>query len=102
LSAKQQELVSDVVVKVCDFRGWTALAVHVRTNHVHIVVSVLAKPEKMMVDFKAYATRGLRKYDGSRATGIKYWTQQGSTRYLWTRQSVEAAVRYVRDGQDKM
>lgn len=31
--------------------------------------------------------------------GEKLWTRHGSTRYLWNEASVEAACRYVRDGQ---
>lgn len=40
-------------------RGWNLLAAHVRTTHGHVVVQADARPEKVMNDFKSYATRGL-------------------------------------------
>jgi len=102
LSLKQREVVRDAILQVCEFRGWAAHAVHVRANHVHIVVAGSAGPEKMMVDFKAYATRAMRLCDEPQTTATKYWTQHGSTKYLWTRRRVAAAIRYVRDGQGRI
>jgi hypothetical protein len=56
----------------------------------------------MMLDFKAYATRAIRLNDEPQVAAIKYWTRHGSTKYLWTQQSIDAAIKYVRDGQGKM
>ena len=88
-------------MEVCRFRGWHAYAVHVRSNHVHIVVSGEEKPEKMIVDFKAYATRALRKHADEQSTIKKYWTRHGSTRYLWTEDSIASAIEYVQNEQGK-
>ena len=41
--------------------GWTLDAVHVRSNHVHIVVTAPGPPERVMNDFKTAASRRLNK-----------------------------------------
>jgi hypothetical protein len=66
----------------------------VRTNHVHIVVYANQAPERVMTDFKAYASRKLNAggFDGPER---KRWTRHGSTRYLWHANHIEAAIRYV-------
>jgi len=99
LSENQREHVLRVILEVCRFRGWHAHAVHVRSNHVHIVVSGEENPEKMMVNFKAYATRALRKHANEQSTIKKYWTRHGSTRYLWTEESIASAMKYVENEQ---
>jgi len=83
LGSKEREIVEIAIREVCSVRGYGLFAVHVRTNHVHLVVSNSAKVERMMDSFKAYATKALRAADllGSDA---KAWSRHGSTRYLWT------------------
>ncbi len=100
LDEAQRITVQDAIVDVCRHRGWTLHALHVRSNHLHAVVSADATPEKVMTDFKAYATRRLREeslVDGER----KVWTRHGSTRYLKTSGSVEGAIRYTVDRQGR-
>ena len=101
LGERQREKVLSAIIHVCRFRGWYAHAVHVRSNHIHIVVSGEERPEKMMVDFKAYATRALRKHASGQSSVKKYWTRHGSTRYLWTEQSLASAVKYVENEQGR-
>jgi REP element-mobilizing transposase RayT len=91
----RKEVLSSVKT-VAAYRSWRLWAAHVRTNHVHIVVQSNVTPERAIVDFKAYATRALR------AKGIHrkcYWTRHGSTRYLWHKNALNAAVDYVTNGQ---
>ena len=47
----------------CAHRGWGLLAAHVRSNHVHAVVEAEVRPEKIMNEFKAYASRELTVWD---------------------------------------
>jgi hypothetical protein len=47
--------------EVCEHRGWTLLAAHIRTNHAHAVVESDAPPEKILNDFKCYASRRLNQ-----------------------------------------
>jgi hypothetical protein len=38
-------------------RAWTLLAAHVRTNHVHVVITATAPPARVQGDLKAWSTR---------------------------------------------
>ncbi|MBC8167540.1 MAG: transposase, partial [Bryobacteraceae bacterium] len=73
---------------------WTLLAAHVRTNHVHVVVAAHRSAEQVMNAFKAYASRALNGMAPDEAER-KRWARHGSTRHLWTRHAVSAAVHYV-------
>lgn len=93
-----REIMLQVILKVCEHRRWIAHAVHIRTTHIHAVIGGDVKPERMLTDFKAYATRAFR----SRFSGgprKRYWTNHGSTRYLWKQESLNAAIDYVLRGQ---
>ncbi len=94
LDAERQAIVLQAIQEVSAYRGWSLFAVHVRTNHVHIVVYANQAPERVMTDFKAYASRKLNAggFDGPEC---KRWTRHGSTRYLWHANHIEAAIRYV-------
>jgi hypothetical protein len=59
LDAPRRAIVLAAIQEVCRHRGWQLLACHVRTTHVHAVVAGDTAPEKMMNDFKAYASRRL-------------------------------------------
>jgi REP element-mobilizing transposase RayT len=97
LTAFCRKIVLQAILEVCEFRGWFAHSAHVRSNHVHIVVSGREKPEKMMRDFKIYATRAIKK-DG-KISVEKYWTRHGSTKYIWTKESLRSSIEYVKNGQ---
>jgi REP element-mobilizing transposase RayT len=91
-------LVERTIIEVAEHRGWTLHAVNVRTNHVHVVVTALKEPDRVMNDFKAYATRRLAEA-GLVAKNAKVWSRHGSTRYLWTEKAVFDKCQYVRDEQ---
>jgi REP element-mobilizing transposase RayT len=86
--------VDAAIREVCQFRHWGLRALNVRTNHVHAVVSAACHPEKVLNDFKAYATRRLRR-DGLWKEAHTPWTERGSKRYLWYERHVERAIHYV-------
>ena len=90
--------VLDAVREVCDYRGYELLAVNIRSNHLHAVISAMVKPEKIANDFKTYATRKLRSEDlaGSEQS---VWARGKSCRYLWKPNQVERAMDYVLFGQ---
>jgi REP element-mobilizing transposase RayT len=98
MNAPIRQIVRETLVDHCRHRGWAIHALNVRTNHVHIVVSGPADPDRAMIEFKAWATRRLRE-DGLFPADQKIWTTHGSTRYLWKRENLDAAIRYVMDGQ---
>src|SRR5258708_3131685 len=94
LSAQSRAVVDAAIRDHCDHAGWSVRALHVRTNHVHLVVSGTAPPERMMGQLKAWATRRLREA-ALVAPGIRPWAGHGSTRYLWTDEAVADACSYV-------
>ena len=59
LDRESRAAVLESVREVCSHRGWSLLAAHVRTTHVHIVVEAEIQPKKVMNDFKSYASRRL-------------------------------------------
>lgn len=98
LDEEARLLTLQAILGVCGHRQWIAYGVHVRTNHVHAVVGGDAAPERMLSDFKAYATRAFR-LESVVNRRRRYWTDHGSTRYLWNEASCKAAVKYVLNGQ---
>ena len=98
LNARPRAVVEAAIRNVCSHRGYGLSAIHVRTNHAHIVVSAQVQPDPMMNAFKANATRELRKA-GLVGPDQRVWSRDGSTRYLWRPPNVERAVDYTINGQ---
>ena len=86
------------IQQACERRAWKLLAAHVRTDHVHAVVSADADPQAVFVSLKAYASRQLNQ-SGFETADRKRWSRHASTVYLWNSNAVEAAIRYVVEGQ---
>ncbi len=100
LDAEQRRVVEAAVEGVVQYRGWTLHALHVRTNHVHVVVTTDVEPERVMNTFKSWATRRLREarlIDPNQ----KVWTRHGSTQYLWKQQELMRACEYVAEHQGR-
>ena len=76
--------------------GRPGMAAVVMANHFHVVVAAgIAVPsEKLLGDFKAWASRALSKHSGQRGAG-RWFTTGGSRRALKDDRAVEAAVHYV-------
>ncbi len=87
-------IVLDSLKETSSHRKWNLLAAHVRSTHVHVVIHSLTTPEKIMNDFKSYASRALNNA-GFENSDRKRWTRHGSTRYLWKNNDIENAIRYV-------
>jgi REP element-mobilizing transposase RayT len=99
LDAATREAVLSSIQETCEYRDWNLLALHVRENHVHAVVTAInTKPEKVLTDLKAYATRRLRK---SKLVdpGKPLWSEHGSTRYLWDEAEVYEKCDYTLNQQ---
>jgi REP element-mobilizing transposase RayT len=90
----RRDAVLEAIQEVCVHRGWNLLAAHVRSNHVHTVVEGEVPPERVMGDFKAYASRRLNGL-GLDEPKRKRWARHGSTRWLWKPEHVSAAMQYV-------
>jgi REP element-mobilizing transposase RayT len=99
MQSPQRQCVERAVREHCTVRGWPLLAINVRTNHVHVVVSANVAPERATQGLKAWSTRALRASElVGRDTPL--WSRHGSTRYLWNEAAVEAACTYLVEGQD--
>jgi len=96
LELREQRVVLEAIQKVCSHRRWTLDACHVRTTHVHVVVTTDADGAKVMNDCKAYSNRALNSA-GERRT--KRWARHGSVRSVSTAEQLVNAIRYVIDGQ---
>ena len=105
LESDQRQIVETTIADHCRIRRWELLAVSCRTQHVHVVVAAPNRdPEEVMDQFKAWCTRRLKEHQASKPEApVKvrnnWWTQRGSKRRLFDEASVEAAVRYVTEGQ---
>jgi REP element-mobilizing transposase RayT len=98
LDEASRTLVLAAIRMHCELRGWNLLAAHIRSNHAHIIVEAEAQPERIMNEFKSYASRELNQR-GTDGPNRKRWARHGSTRWLWTDDDVRQALRYAIDEQ---
>jgi hypothetical protein len=98
VSAAERDIVCQAIVTLSAERGWLLLAVHVRSNHVHVVISAEREPGRLMSDLKARASRELTRAGFDDATR-KRWTRHGSTRHLFREDEVAEKIRYTLDEQ---
>ena len=103
----QRDVVERAIEAVCQFRRWHLHAVNCRSNHVHLVVTANPHPIVVRNQLKSWSTRRLKESEaaGAHVTGPtavrrKWWAEGGSQRYVNDEDSLECAIRYVRDGQD--
>jgi REP element-mobilizing transposase RayT len=98
LDEPRRQAVLAAIVDRCSNREWRLLATHVRTNPVHVLVDAEAQPARVMNDLKSFASRRLNEL-GFETPDRKRWARHGSTRWLWKREDVLAALTYVIDKQ---
>ena len=98
LGSAERAIVESAIRDVCKHRSIGLAAINVRTNHAHAVTIASSHPERIMNSFKSYSTRHLREASLVESSQ-KVWSRHGSTRWLWTEEHVELAVRYVLYGQ---
>ena len=61
------------------------------TCHVHAIVEAEAPPERIMNEFKSYASRELNRLTTTGGSERKRWARHGSTRWLWKDEDVKRA-----------
>jgi REP element-mobilizing transposase RayT len=100
LNHAKRMAVEEQIAETCKYRSWHLHAVNCRSNHIHVVLSApQTAPKKIRTDLKAWATRCLKEgFDHSRKN---WWAERGSTRYINSEDDLDAAIVYVRDGQDR-
>jgi hypothetical protein len=82
----------------CLSQGFNLLAVHVRSTHAHVAVEAEIKPERVMSDLKAFASKKLNEA-GMDEMGRKRCARHGSRRWLWKMADVLAAIGCVVNGK---
>jgi len=98
LDEGRRRAVLRTIREVAAHRNWKLWAAHVRSNHVHVIITANCKPEKVMADLKAWASRRLREAFAESSDRDR-WTQHGSTRYVNDEASFHEAVHYVLEDQ---
>ncbi|QDU25578.1 hypothetical protein ETAA8_06470 [Anatilimnocola aggregata] len=103
LSPPEREQVHDQLRETCHFKQWQLHAVNCRSNHLHAVISASAAPRLMRTQIKAWLTRRLKSFCATnrRESREHWWAERGSIRWLFEDDHLEAAILYVRDGQDR-
>src|SRR4051794_38955632 len=82
LDEPRRGVVRHAILEECRFRNWVVHALHIRSNHVHLVVTADREPEFVMRACKAHAS-GCLTNAGFENRDRKRWTTHGSTKYLW-------------------
>jgi len=95
LTQEEAFIVLDGTQEVCLCRGWGLTAAHIRSTHAHAVVDTAASPQRVIGDFKAYASRRLNMVNDR---AIR-WAAGGNAARLSSREAIEAAANYVADQQ---
>lgn len=98
MDAGEREVVRDSIVELCREKGWRLWAVHVRSNHVHVVVTVDRDPGRVMSDMKARASRNLTRAGFDDSTR-KRWTRHGSTLHLFDETTTADKIDYTLNRQ---
>ncbi len=101
LSILERAIVLEQILETCKFRKWVHFASDCRSNHAHIVIGATnTHSKKIRADIKAWCTRRLR--ERSRPEQENWWAERGSTRYVWTEESLARVLDYVTLAQDRM
>lgn len=99
LNAHCRKIVENTIRQVCEFKKWILYALNVRTNHIHLIVSIGDASSKAALNaLKAYTTKHLRQNNCWNFPHSP-WSDKGSRRYLWNEKSLEIAIEYVISGQ---
>src|SRR5262249_56623470 len=94
LDQPRRRIVLATIQEVCRHRGWRLVACHVRTTHVHAIIAAQAAPEKVMNDFKAYASRRLTEA-GFDEPDRQRWARHRSTNYIWKHHYLNNTIPYL-------
>lgn len=93
-----RQTVLESIINTCAHYAWKLYAVHIRTNHVHVIVKASCLPERVLIQLKAFASRRLKMQNNYQRRKT-FWTRHGSTRFLNSSLSLWAAMNYVIDQQ---
>ncbi|MFM7738681.1 MAG: transposase [Planctomycetota bacterium] len=98
LEDSKRQIVLETILEVALFRNWTIWAIHVRSNHVHVVITASVAPEKVMSDLKAYCSRRIRERTDEQADRNR-WTRHGSKIWINDDKGLQKVIEYVLECQ---
>ena len=112
LDDQHRKTVDEVIHRHSQIRGWELHAVSVRSNHVHVAVTVVPKTgnkdsravdgiKRVRDELKANATRVLRRCENPIANE-KVWTKGGDMQFIDNDENLERVVIYISEAQDRM
>ena len=105
LTETQRAIVEATVRRHCEVRKWDLLAVNVRSNHIHLVVSADRPAEIVLDQFKAWCSRKLSEAAGLSAAvadgaGRRRWfTEGGDKIVIDSEKDLVEAIDYVNERQ---
>jgi REP element-mobilizing transposase RayT len=98
LDPSRRSLVLRAILEHAEHKQWKIWAIHVRTNHVHVVVTSEQPPERVLMECKAYASRALNQA-ALDPPDCERWSRHGSTRHLFSEDEVAERIQYVAEEQ---
>ena len=98
LDERRRTVVCDAIVEIASEKIWRLWAVHVRSNHVHVVISAERDVDRLMSELKARASRNLTRA-GFEDSSRRRWTLHGSTRHLFNDDALAEKITYTLDEQ---
>jgi REP element-mobilizing transposase RayT len=99
LNLAKRQIVHETIIKHCNIRQWHLYAVHVRSNHVHIVVKSNKPTDLTAKELMGWPTRMLRN-NGFKIP--KVWTRGSSKKMIFTKPKLIEKIHYVAYGQGEM
>jgi REP element-mobilizing transposase RayT len=95
LNEKARETVLQSMMQTCHCLNWRIFAIHVRTNHVHLVIQSHLSKEETAKKLKQYATKDLKKYHTQLQQRNRFWARHASTKNIWAPETLFPALYYV-------
>lgn len=99
MDSRRRTIVRDVMVKHCNIRKWRLFALHVRSNHAHVVVRANRHIDRVAEELKGWATRMLRR-DGP--ADLNVWARGSSKKFIFKECKLREKIHYVTYEQGEM
>jgi REP element-mobilizing transposase RayT len=90
-----RDTVLQSVIETCHYNHWHLYAVHVRTEHIHLVVQSNMTKEKTTGKIKCYATKFLKQSHSELLQRKNFWSRHASTKNIWAPEAIFPALYYV-------
>jgi REP element-mobilizing transposase RayT len=94
LAVKHRRVVKERITAYCEYRNWPMHAVTCQSNHVHVVISALPNPKRVMATLKSRCTRELKELFAEEFVD-RIWAKRGSVSSLYSLESMKNVAAYV-------